>query len=166
MSNTKAKNTICLWFNKDAQDAARFYAATFPNSEVTAVHKAPGDYANRVLKVPNESAQHFDKSCSDFLDFPRAPTMPSAATPNLGVSQGNVHHSQHIFCIWELTPCTVIARIKIIQEFKKRFQRWEAKVWLMPLHHFSQQFRCEWQPKGFRASSAEHDHLSEAMPFG
>ena len=40
----KPKNTICLWFNKDAQDAARFYAATFPNSEVTAVHKAPGDY--------------------------------------------------------------------------------------------------------------------------
>ena len=40
----KPKNTICLWFNKDAQDAARFYAATFPNSEVTAVHKAPSDY--------------------------------------------------------------------------------------------------------------------------
>src|SRR2546422_10421202 len=40
----KPKNTICLWFDKDAQDAARFYAATFPNSEGTAVHKAPGDY--------------------------------------------------------------------------------------------------------------------------
>ena len=38
------KNTICLWFNKDAQDAARFYAATFPNSEVTAVREAPADY--------------------------------------------------------------------------------------------------------------------------
>ena len=38
------KNTICLWFNKDAEDAARFYAATFPDSKVTAVHKAPGDY--------------------------------------------------------------------------------------------------------------------------
>ncbi len=38
------KNTICLWFDKDAQDAARFYAATFPDSRVTAVHKAPGDY--------------------------------------------------------------------------------------------------------------------------
>ena len=38
------KNTICLWFNKDAEDAARFYAATFPSSEVTAVHKAPSDY--------------------------------------------------------------------------------------------------------------------------
>jgi len=38
------KNTICLWFNKDAHEAARFYAATFPDSEVTAVHQAPGDY--------------------------------------------------------------------------------------------------------------------------
>ena len=40
----KPKNTICLWFDKDAQDAARFYAATFPDSKVTGVHKAPGDY--------------------------------------------------------------------------------------------------------------------------
>ena len=39
-----AKNTICLWFDKDALDAATFYAKTFPDSAVTAVHKAPGDY--------------------------------------------------------------------------------------------------------------------------
>ena len=39
-----AKNTICLWFDKDALDAAKFYAATFPNSEVTAVRKAPGNF--------------------------------------------------------------------------------------------------------------------------
>ena len=39
-----AKNTICLWFEKDAQEAARYYAATFPNSAVGAVHKAPGDF--------------------------------------------------------------------------------------------------------------------------
>ena len=38
------KATICLWFDKDAEDAARFYAATFPDSRVTAVHRAPGDY--------------------------------------------------------------------------------------------------------------------------
>ena len=38
------KNTICLWFDKDAHEAARFYAATFPDSKVTAVRKAPGDY--------------------------------------------------------------------------------------------------------------------------
>jgi predicted 3-demethylubiquinone-9 3-methyltransferase (glyoxalase superfamily) len=34
----------CLWFNKNAEEAANFYAATFPNSRVTAVHKSPGDY--------------------------------------------------------------------------------------------------------------------------
>ena len=38
------KNTICLWFEKDAEEAAKFYAATFPDSRVTAVHKAPGDF--------------------------------------------------------------------------------------------------------------------------
>jgi predicted 3-demethylubiquinone-9 3-methyltransferase (glyoxalase superfamily) len=38
------KNTICLWYNGDAEAAARFYAATFPNSSVGAVHRAPGDY--------------------------------------------------------------------------------------------------------------------------
>ena len=40
----KPKNTICLWFDKDAHEAARFYAATFPDSEVTAVYQAPADY--------------------------------------------------------------------------------------------------------------------------
>ena len=39
-----AKNTICLWFDKDAEEAARFYAGTFPDSQVTAVHRAPADY--------------------------------------------------------------------------------------------------------------------------
>ena len=37
----KPKNTICLWFDKDAQEAAQFYASTFPDSKVTAVHQAP-----------------------------------------------------------------------------------------------------------------------------
>ena len=40
----KPKNTICLWYDKDAEQAARFYAATFPNSQVTAVHRSPSDY--------------------------------------------------------------------------------------------------------------------------
>ena len=44
MKRATPKNTICLWFDKDAEEAARFYAATFPDSEVTAVHKAPSDY--------------------------------------------------------------------------------------------------------------------------
>src|SRR5215212_9293897 len=39
-----AKNTICLWYDGDAEAAARFYAETFPDSTVGAVHRAPGDY--------------------------------------------------------------------------------------------------------------------------
>jgi 2-polyprenyl-6-hydroxyphenyl methylase/3-demethylubiquinone-9 3-methyltransferase len=40
----QAKNTICLWYDRDAEDAARFYAETFPDSSVGAVLLAPGDY--------------------------------------------------------------------------------------------------------------------------
>ncbi|GMV39076.1 MAG: VOC family protein [Myxococcales bacterium] len=39
-----SKATICLWFDKDAEDAARFYAATFPDSSVGAILRAPCDY--------------------------------------------------------------------------------------------------------------------------
>src|ERR1041385_9407491 len=39
-----AKNTICLWYDGDAEEAARFYARTFPDSSVGAVHRAPGDF--------------------------------------------------------------------------------------------------------------------------
>lgn len=39
-----AKNTICLWFDKEAEAAARFYTETFPNSTMGAVHRAPTDY--------------------------------------------------------------------------------------------------------------------------
>ena len=41
-----AKNVICLWYDGTAEAAAKFYAQTFPNSAVTAVHHAPGDYPN------------------------------------------------------------------------------------------------------------------------
>jgi predicted 3-demethylubiquinone-9 3-methyltransferase (glyoxalase superfamily) len=38
-----AKNTVCLWYDGTAEEAANFYAATFPDTHVTAVHRAPGD---------------------------------------------------------------------------------------------------------------------------
>lgn len=38
------KNIICLWYNHDAEAAAQFYAQTFPDSKVTGIHHAPGDY--------------------------------------------------------------------------------------------------------------------------
>jgi len=39
-----SKNTICLWFNGTALEAAEFYAKTFPDSAVKAVHHAPSDF--------------------------------------------------------------------------------------------------------------------------
>lgn len=41
---TPAKNKICLWYDGDAEEAARFYAETFPDSSVGAVHRAPADF--------------------------------------------------------------------------------------------------------------------------
>lgn len=50
-----SKSTICLWFEKDAEEAAAFYAATFPDSQVTGITRAPGDFpdgrAGQVLTV-------------------------------------------------------------------------------------------------------------------
>ena len=50
-----SKNTICLWYEKDAEAAARFYAATFPDSHVGAIFHAPSDFpggqAGQVLTV-------------------------------------------------------------------------------------------------------------------
>jgi predicted 3-demethylubiquinone-9 3-methyltransferase (glyoxalase superfamily) len=52
---TVPKNTICIWYDREAEDAARFYAATFPDSEVRAVHRSPmdnpGNRAGDVLVV-------------------------------------------------------------------------------------------------------------------
>ena len=51
----KTKNTICLWYERDAEEDARFYAETFPDSTVGAVHRAPSDFpggkAGTVLTV-------------------------------------------------------------------------------------------------------------------
>jgi predicted 3-demethylubiquinone-9 3-methyltransferase (glyoxalase superfamily) len=60
----KIRIAPCLWFDKNAEEAAKFYAATFPNSRVTAVHEAPGDYpggkAGDVLTVEfTVLGQHF-----------------------------------------------------------------------------------------------------------
>ena len=46
MASTRHGATLCLWYNHDALDAANFYAKTFPDSAVGAIHRAPGDYPN------------------------------------------------------------------------------------------------------------------------
>jgi 2-polyprenyl-6-hydroxyphenyl methylase/3-demethylubiquinone-9 3-methyltransferase len=40
---TLPKNTVCIWYDRGAEEAARFYAQTFPDSSVGAIHRAPGD---------------------------------------------------------------------------------------------------------------------------
>lgn len=45
-TTNKIPLATCLWFNKNAEEAAEFYAKTFPHSRVTAVHKSPADYPN------------------------------------------------------------------------------------------------------------------------
>ena len=40
----KTRIATCLWFNKNAEEAAKFYAATFPESRIIAIHKSPSDY--------------------------------------------------------------------------------------------------------------------------
>ena len=44
MAKSIAKNTICIWYDSEAEAAARFYAQTFPDSTVGAVSRAPGDF--------------------------------------------------------------------------------------------------------------------------
>ena len=44
MSKQPAKNTICIWYDRDAEEAARFYASIFPDSAVGAIQRAPADY--------------------------------------------------------------------------------------------------------------------------
>jgi len=73
---TIAKNTICLWYDKDAEAAARFYAEIFPDSSVSAVHRAPSDYpsgkAGDVLTVDSRSPRTISKR-------PTATGTPSSA---------------------------------------------------------------------------------------
>lgn len=46
--STIAKNTVCIWYNGGAEEAANFYAATFPDSRVDSVNRAPGDFPSGV----------------------------------------------------------------------------------------------------------------------
>jgi predicted 3-demethylubiquinone-9 3-methyltransferase (glyoxalase superfamily) len=49
------KNTICLWYDRDAEDAARFYARTFPDSSVGAILRAPGEAFSFQVATANQA---------------------------------------------------------------------------------------------------------------
>lgn len=44
MAKNAAKNIVCIWYDSEALEAAQFYAATFPDSRVGRINRAPGDY--------------------------------------------------------------------------------------------------------------------------
>lgn len=134
-----AKNTVCLWFDKDAEAAARFYAATFPNSEVNAVHEAPGDYPSgkegdvltvsfTVLGIPClglNGGPHFKQS--EAFSFQIA-TDDQAETDrywNAIVSNGG-QESACGWCkdrwglSWQITPRTLIEALEAGGEEAKR----------------------------------------------
>jgi hypothetical protein len=67
------KNTICLWYDKDAEAAARFYAETFPSSAVGAVHRAPSNYpAGKVGDVLTVEFTVAGVSCIGLNGVPRS----------------------------------------------------------------------------------------------
>lgn len=61
-SHTIPRNAVCLWFDGTALDAATFYAETFPDSAVKAVHHAPGDYPSRRFPACRDSAPAIRRS--------------------------------------------------------------------------------------------------------
>ena len=77
------KNTICLWYDKDAEAAARFYAETFPDSRIIAVHAAPSDCpsgkAGDVLTVEFTVA---GLPCLGLTGGPRGPPCRGACLPS------------------------------------------------------------------------------------
>ena len=85
-----AKNTICLWFDKDGLDAAKFYAATFPNTEITAVRNDP--YIQRYgapVEVEQPAAERgtylhpelYGQPEELGLDYPMTTRRPNAGQP-------------------------------------------------------------------------------------
>ena len=81
----KSKNTICLWYEGDALGAARFYAETFPDSSVGAIHHAPGDFPDGkegdVLVVEFTVAVLVCAPVADRVNPPRVNVSVSVVTP-------------------------------------------------------------------------------------
>ena len=124
------KNTICLWYDGTAVDAANFYAKTFPDSSVGAVHRAPGDYPDgklgdvltvefTVLGIPciglNGGPQFKHNEAFSF----QIATDDQAETDRLwnAIIKGGGQESQCGWCkdrwgvSWQITPRALIAAV-------------------------------------------------------
>jgi predicted 3-demethylubiquinone-9 3-methyltransferase (glyoxalase superfamily) len=81
-----SKNTICVWYDRDAKEAANFYAATFPDSHVGAVHRAPSD-------SPGGTAG--DVMVVEFT---------VCGIPCIGLNGGSIFPHSECFSFWQITP--------------------------------------------------------------
>lgn len=74
------KNTICVWYDREAEEAARFYASVFPDSEVRAIHRSPmdnpGNQAGEVMVVEFTVCGIPCIGLKDGLQNPRATLLP------------------------------------------------------------------------------------------
>ena len=124
------KNTICLWYDGTAVDAANFYAKTFPDSSVGAIHRAPGDYPDgkqgnvltvefTVMGIPCiglNGGPHFKHN--EAFSFQIA-TDDQAETDRLwnAIIKGGGQESQCGWCkdrwgvSWQITPRALIAAV-------------------------------------------------------
>ena len=125
-----SKNTICLWYDGTAVDAANFYAKTFPDSAVGAVHRAPGDYPDgkkgavltvefTVAGIPciglNGGPQFKHNEAFSF----QIATDDQAETDRLwnAIIKGGGQESMCGWCKdrwglnWQITPCALIAAV-------------------------------------------------------
>jgi len=125
-----SKNTICLWYDGTAVDAANFYAKTYPDSAVKAIHHAPGDYPDgrkgdvltvefTVAGIPCiglNGGPHFKHS--EAFSFQIA-TDDQAETDRLwnAIIKGGGQESQCGWCrdrwgvSWQITPRALIAAV-------------------------------------------------------
>lgn len=87
------KNSICLWYNKDAHDAARFYADTFPKSAVIAVHTAPSDYPGG--KAGDELTVEFTVLGIPCIGLNGGPEFPHSEAFSFQVATDNQEETDH-----------------------------------------------------------------------
>ena len=125
-----SKNTICLWYDGTAEDAARFYAQTFPDSAVGAVHRAPGDYPSgkqgdvltvefTVMGIPclglngGPAFQHGEAFSFQVVTDDQAETdrLWNAIVGNGGQESACGWCKDKWGLSWQITPCALIAAI-------------------------------------------------------
>ena len=117
------KNTICLWYDGDAEAAARFYAATFPDSAVTAVHRAPADFPGGhegdVLTVT------FTVCGIPCLGLNGGPTFPQTEALILSMFSSifSRTHSASMYCVLTCTNGNILT---LARQVCKRIQPWDS----------------------------------------